>query len=124
VSGTAKFTATNEGRVRLELSVSVPARANKSVAVHLHEHGDCSDNGNASHGHWNPTKQNHGKWGDSAGFHSGDIGNVTLDAKGNGTLVMETDLWTLGGKDDKNILGRAVIVHGGEDDYKTQPTGN
>lgn len=123
-SGTAKFTANDNGSVKLELSVSAPSRAGKTVAVHLHEHGDCGEHGNASHGHWNPTSKPHGKWGSENGFHSGDIGNVTLDAQGNGTLSMETDLWTLGGSDDKNIVGRAVIVHGGEDDYTTQPTGN
>ncbi len=123
-SGTAKFTANDNGSVKLELSLTAPSRAGKSVAVHLHEHGDCGDHGNASHGHWNPTGKPHGKWGSENGFHSGDIGNVTLDAEGNGTFSMETDLWTLGGSDDKNIIGRALIVHGGQDDYTTQPTGN
>jgi superoxide dismutase, Cu-Zn family len=38
---------------------------------------------------------------------------------------METDLWTISGTDStKNILGKAIIVHGGKDDYTTQPTGN
>lgn len=124
VNGTAKFVAGENGTVRLELSISAPSRAGKSVAVHLHEHGDCGEHGNASHGHWNPAGKSHGKWGSDQGFHSGDIGNVTLDAQGNGTLAMETDLWTLGGSADKNILGRALIVHGGEDDYTSQPTGN
>lgn len=123
VSGTAKFDAGNDGKVKMKIEITVAAKAGKSVAVHLHEHGDCSDNGKMAHGHWNPTNAQHGKWG-SASFHSGDIGNVKLDAKGKGTLSLETDLWTLGGKADKNILGKAVIVHGGVDDYTTQPTGN
>lgn len=123
VSGTAKFDAGNDGKVKMKIDITVPAKAGKSVAVHLHEHGDCSDNGKMAHGHWNPTNTQHGKWG-SPSFHSGDIGNVKLDAKGKGTISLETDLWTLGGKADKNILGKAVIVHGGVDDYTTQPTGN
>lgn len=123
LSGTAKFDANDSGKVKLQLEITVPSKAGKSVAVHLHEHGDCGDNGKMSHGHWNPTNQQHGKWG-SASFHSGDIGNVQLDAQGKGTLTMETDLWTLGGSADKNILNKAVIVHGGVDDYTTQPTGN
>jgi superoxide dismutase, Cu-Zn family len=123
VSGTASFDTTKGGKVKMKIEITVPAKAGKSVAVHLHEHGDCSDKGNMAHGHWNPTKAEHGKWG-SGSFHSGDIGNIKLDSKGKGTLTLETDLWTLGGKPDKNILGKAVIVHGGVDDFKTQPTGN
>jgi Cu-Zn family superoxide dismutase len=37
---------------------------------------------------------------------------------------METFRWTLGGSWSKNIVGKSIIIHGGTDDYKTQPTGN
>jgi Cu-Zn family superoxide dismutase len=50
--------------------------------------------GKAAGGHWNPTMQNPGKWG-SASFHSGDIGNINLDANGNGSMQLETDLWSI-----------------------------
>ncbi|MCO5284961.1 MAG: superoxide dismutase family protein [Chitinophagaceae bacterium] len=124
VEGKAVFTTTDDGKVNMELNLHIPSRANKEVAVHLHEHGDCGEMGNNAHGHWNPTNDTHGKWG-SAHFHRGDIGNVTLDADGNGKFQMQTDLWAIGGDDStKNILNRAVIVHGGVDDYVTQPTGN
>jgi len=123
VNGTATFETTAGGKIKMKLDITVAAKANKSVAVHLHEHGDCSDNGKASHGHWNPTNAQHGKWGSNS-FHYGDIGNVKLDAKGKGAITVTTDLWTLGGKADKNILGKAMIVHGGTDDFTTQPTGN
>jgi Cu-Zn family superoxide dismutase len=79
--------------------------------------------GKMAHGHWNPTKVNHGKWGSSS-FHSGDIGNVSLNGEGKGTMELETDLWSVGGDSTKNILNRAIIIHGGVDDYTTQPTGN
>jgi superoxide dismutase, Cu-Zn family len=123
VDGTVKFDADSSGKVKMTLEITVPAKAGKSVAVHIHEHGDCGDTAKMAHGHWNPTNAQHGKWG-SASFHSGDIGNVKLNSKGKGTLTLTTDLWTLGGKPDKNILGRSIIVHGGVDDYKTQPSGN
>ena len=123
LNGTAKFNAGSDGKVKMLLEITVAAKAGKSVAVHIHEHGDCSDTGKMAHGHWNPTNAQHGKWGGSS-FHSGDIGNVKLDAKGKGKLTVETDLWTLGGKADKNILNKAIIVHGGVDDFTTQPTGN
>lgn len=124
VTGKAAFTSEGDGRVKLELQLNIPAKAGKEVAVHLHEHGDCSDAGMGAHGHWNPTNEEHGKWG-TAHFHRGDIGNVKLDAQGNGTLEMTTDLWQIGGNDStKNITGKALIVHGGTDDFISQPTGN
>jgi Cu-Zn family superoxide dismutase len=123
VTGTARFSEDN-GKVKMTLDLTIPKKANQSVAVHIHEHGSCGDMGKEAHGHWNPTKMNHGKWG-SASFHSGDIGNVNLNAEGKGTLELETDLWSISGTDTtKNILNKAIIVHGGVDDFTTQPTGN
>lgn len=123
VSGKAVFTKEKNGKIKLQLNLHIPAKANKEVAVHIHEHGDCGNTGNNAHGHWNPTKDTHGKWG-SAHFHLGDIGNVSLNANGDGSLNMETNLWDLGGDSTKNILGRAIIVHSGQDNYVSQPTGN
>ena len=122
LTGTAEFVQQN-GKVKMVLNITCLKMANKSVAVHLHEMGDCGDMGKMAHGHWNPTNQQHGKWGSSS-FHLGDIGNVSLDAAGKGSLKMETDLWSIGGDDKSNILNRSVIVHGGVDDFTTQPTGN
>ncbi|WP_242158263.1 superoxide dismutase family protein [Aestuariivivens sediminis] len=94
-------------------------------AIHLHETADCSSaDGKSTGGHWNPTSQPHGKWGDEAGYHKGDIGNFTADEKGNGLIQFSTDEWCMGCDDvNKNILGKAVIVHAGEDDLTSQPSG-
>jgi len=122
LTGTADFMAT-DGKVKLSLTLSVPAMANKSVAVHIHEMGDCGEMGKGAHGHWNPTNQQHGKWG-VGNFHVGDIGNVSLDAEGKGTMNLETDLWTIGGDEKTNVLNRSIIVHNGMDDFTSQPAGN
>lgn len=122
-SGRAEFSKKADGNVELSLIVTFPKMANKSVAVHLHEHGDCGDAGKGAHGHWNPTNEAHGKWG-SAAYHSGDIGNIQLDGEGSGSITLSSNRWTIGGDDKTNIINRAVIVHSGVDDYKTQPTGN
>ncbi|WP_271393789.1 superoxide dismutase family protein [Aequorivita sinensis] len=95
-------------------------------AIHIHEKADCSaDDGTSTGGHWNPTHQRHGKWGDAEGYHKGDIGNMVADANGMAKISMETDEWCIGCDDEnKNIVGKAIIVHDGEDDFVSQPTGD
>ena len=94
-------------------------------AIHLHESADCSsDDGKSTGGHWNPTGQPHGKWGDAKGYHKGDIGNFMADANGNGTINFYTQEWCIGcGDPNKDIVGKAVIVHQGTDDFTSQPSG-
>ncbi|MEO9891050.1 superoxide dismutase family protein [Aurantibacter sp.] len=96
-------------------------------AIHLHEKADCSsDDGKSSGGHWNPTREPHGKWNDEGGYHKGDIGNFTADANGDATVEFSAgDEWCIGCEDErKNILNKAVIVHQGKDDFMSQPSGD
>ncbi|MEZ4802436.1 MAG: superoxide dismutase family protein [Gelidibacter sp.] len=95
-------------------------------AIHIHETADCSSpDGKSTGGHWNPTNQPHGKWGSPDGYHKGDIGNLNANANGNATITITTDEWCIGcGDPNKDILGHAIIVHEGTDDFKTQPTGD
>ena len=94
-------------------------------AIHIHKKADCSSiDGKSAGGHWNPTFKNHGKWGDEGGYHKGDIGNFEIDESGDGKIIMETNEWCIGCEDDtKNILGKAIIVHQGTDDFTSQPSG-
>lgn len=93
-------------------------------AIHIHENGDCSsDDGKSAGGHWNPTDENHGKWGEQM-HHSGDIGNLEADDKGNASLSFETDKWCIGCDDmAKNVVGKSFIVHALADDFESQPSG-
>ena len=95
-------------------------------AIHIHKKADCSSiDGKSAGGHWNPTFKNHGKWGDEGGYHKGDIGNFEIDESGDGKIIMETNEWCIGCEDDtKNILGKAIIVHQGTDDFISQPSGD
>ncbi|OQP50251.1 superoxide dismutase family protein [Niastella populi] len=122
VSGMATFTK-DGNKVKMNLQLTIPSKANESVAVHIHENGNCGDTGMAAGGHWNPTNALHGQWG-SSNFHLGDIGNVSLDASGNGSMELESDKWSLGEKSDMDILNKTIIVHSGTDDYSSQPSGN
>lgn len=110
ISGTATFTVDGD-QVTLSVTVSgVPEDGNHGF--HIHENGDCGDMGNAAGSHWNPEGNPHGAFDD--GGHLGDVGNIAING-GNGTLTVTTDLWTVGGGGDSDVIGRAVMVHGGED---------
>ena len=123
VTGTVVFTEEN-GVVTMVAALE--GMTEGEHAIHLHETADCSAaDGTSSGGHWNPTNQPHGKWGSAEGYHKGDIGNIKADANGNGTIEMSTDEWCIGcGDSNKDIIGKAIIVHEGIDDFKTQPTGD
>lgn len=122
VTGTVVFTDKG-GEVTMEASLS--GLTEGIHAIHLHEKADCSSpDGKSSGGHWNPTGQPHGAWGAASGFHKGDIGNMTANAEGVAEISLTTNEWCIGcGDDTKNILGKAVIVHQGEDDLTSQPSG-
>lgn len=94
-------------------------------AIHIHEKADCSSpDGKSTGGHWNPTFEEHGQWGTHP-YHKGDIGNFTADENGNASMTFETDEWCLGCEDEtKNIVGKAIIIHEGVDDFVSQPSGD
>jgi Cu-Zn family superoxide dismutase len=95
-------------------------------AIHIHEKADCSSpDGKSTGGHWNPTNKPHGQWGSAKGYHKGDIGNLTANANGKATITLTTSEWCIGcGDPNKDIIGKAIIVHEGTDDFVTQPTGD
>ena len=123
VKGSAVFTEEN-GVVTMTAVVS--GLSEGSHGIHIHEKADCSAaDGTSTGGHWNPTNQPHGKWGSSDGYHKGDIGNLNANENGNATVTVTTDEWCIGcGDANKDVLGHAIIVHQGTDDFKTQPTGD
>jgi Cu-Zn family superoxide dismutase len=122
MSGVVKF-AEKDGVVYMKAKFEKVTQGKH--AIHFHEFGDCSAaDGSSAGGHWNPTNEDHGKWGVPP-FHRGDIGNFEADNNGNAAMKMETDLWCIGCEDPvKNILGKSIIVHAGEDDCTSQPSGN
>lgn len=123
VSGTVTFKEEN-GEVTMTAELSGLAQG--MHAIHLHENADCSaKDASSAGGHWNPTFEDHGEWGDANGYHRGDIGNFDVNSQGKGSITFTTDKWCIGCEDEtKNILNKAVIVHEGVDDYTSQPSGN
>ena len=119
-SGQAHFTQVADG---VEMKVTMQGLTPGEHAIHVHANADCGNAGENAGPHWNPTGEEHGKWGSSP-YHRGDIGNLVADAQGNATLTFTSNVWSIGGTPDTDVVGRTVIVHASSDDFKTQPTGN
>jgi Cu-Zn family superoxide dismutase len=124
-SSTAGEVTLTEENGKVTFEATITGLTEGTHAIHLHEKSDCTaEDGTSTGGHWNPTFENHGAWGAEEGFHRGDIGNFIANAEGNGVVEFSTDLWCLDcDNPEKNILGKAVIVHQGEDDLVSQPSG-
>ena len=90
---------------------------------HIHQKGDLSDPKLASAGgHFNPGGVKHGG-PNTEERHAGDWGNIEANEKGVAKVDGTFKGVSLNG--EKNgIMGRSVIVHAGEDDLKTDPSGN
>lgn len=118
--GTVTFTQVEEGIfVVAELTgLSGPGER----GFHIHEHGDCSaPDATSAGGHFNPEDKPHGA-PDQPERHVGDLGNLTVDDEGKAEAQFVDPHLSFTGP--HSILGRAVIVHAGEDDLETQPTGD
>ena len=120
VTGQAVFMQDGED---IMLTIDIQDASPGLHAVHIHATGDCSaPDGTSAGGHWNPTSEDHGRWGGDS-FHLGDIGNIPVGSGGTGYIERTTDLWDLGNGSDLDIVGKAIIVHAGEDDFTSQPSG-
>lgn len=124
-SNATGFALFNEDNGVVSLNVTIRGLSEGTHAIHLHEKADCSsEDGKSTGGHWNPTFTSHGAWGAENGYHKGDIGNFEVGSDGVGQVYFETDQWCIGCDDEtKNILGKAIIVHQGKDDFVSQPSG-
>jgi Cu-Zn family superoxide dismutase len=121
ITGKVSFMETDEG---LKINAVVQNAPPGEHGFHIHEKGDCSDAGNAAGGHFNPDSMPHGDLVKDgfAHAHAGDLGNIEIDANGNGKLEKLIPGLTL--KEGKyGVEGRSVILHEKEDNF-SQPTGN
>jgi Cu-Zn family superoxide dismutase len=120
VAGKVTFTQTADG---VMVVADVSGVAPGLHGIHLHEKGDCSaEDFTSTGGHFNPTGDPHGG-PDDAIRHAGDFGNVSVGADGSGHLELLTDMLTVEPGAETTVIGRAVILHEGEDDLESQPTG-
>lgn len=119
--GIVTFEPLEDNEVRITARVS-GLKPDSKHAIHIHEFGDVSsEDGTSAGGHFNPSGKAHGL-PDSDERHVGDFGNLDADADGNANLVLTVKSLSLI-EGDHAVIGRAVIVHAGED-KGTQPTGD
>ncbi len=119
VSGLVTFMQTDNG---IQIDADIDGLTPGKHGFHVHEYGDCSaPDGTSTGGHFNPDNKKHGAPTDME-RHVGDLGNVTADSTGHAHLTMTDTMISFSGP--HSIIGRGIIVHAGEDDLKTQPTGN
>jgi Cu-Zn family superoxide dismutase len=118
-TGTIVFTKTDSGIHVLAEMTGLPEGRH---GFHIHQHGDCSaPDGTSAGGHFNPENKKHGAPSDEK-RHVGDLGNIMASTDSTATLELVDTVITLNGK--HSIIGRGIIVHAGEDDLTSQPTGN
>ncbi|HEX5050027.1 MAG TPA: superoxide dismutase family protein [Gammaproteobacteria bacterium] len=121
VRGTVEF-AENGNSVTLDVMLS--GLTPGPHGLHVHEFGDCSAADASSAGkHLNPHESKHGAPTDARDArHPGDLGNVVADQMGNVRTSLHDTV--LGSEPDFQMVGHALVVHAGEDDLASQPSGN
>ena len=118
-SGIVKFTQTSEG---IKIVADVNGLTPGKHGFHIHEFGDCSGlDGKSAGGHFNPDNKKHGAPADVE-RHVGDLGNLVAGDDGKSHYEWIDNRISFTGSN--SIIGRAIIVHAGEDDLTSQPTGN
>lgn len=119
-TGTATF---EEDGDQVTLTLEVSGATPGKHGAHIHQTGDCSaSDASSAGGHWNPTSRTHGS--PDADHHLGDLGNIDIGQNGEGTLALSKAEWKIGDGSANDVVGKAIIIHSGEDDLVTDPAGN
>lgn len=106
----------------IKITANVKGLSIGKHGFHIHTYGDCrADEATSAGGHFNPFDKKHGAPTDKE-RHVGDLGNIIAPKEGTATYDRLDETISFSGED--NIIGRAVIIHSGEDDLTSQPTGD
>ena len=101
-----------EGEIVGQAEVQLPANSSEFHGFHIHANdagAACTGDFTAVGGHWNPGGTTHGS-------HAGDLPVLMRDASGHAEAEI-----VVGKFQPEDIIGRAVIVHVGPDNYANIP---
>jgi len=115
-----------EGQDGVEIAIEVYNMPSGLHGFHIHAVGKCeTPDFKSAGGHFNPYDRKHGLKNPD-GSHSGDMTNLLVGPSGTSSAIVLAPLVTLGS--GKNSLfqseGTALLIHAGEDDQMTDPSGN
>ncbi|HZD53879.1 MAG TPA: superoxide dismutase family protein, partial [Woeseiaceae bacterium] len=118
-----RITLTREGN-QVRIQGTVTGLTPGEHGFHIHEKGDCSaSDASSAGGHFAPQHHPHGSPQDPPEqHHVGDLGNITAGNNGEAGVDVTSSLIRLSGPD--SVIDKAIIVHGGKDDFESQPSGN
>jgi Cu-Zn family superoxide dismutase len=119
VATAAADSAAGKTYIRADINGLPPGR---QFGIHIHEKGDCSNDGMAAGGHFNPQAKPHGRH-DGPERHAGDLPNLSSNGEGIAVYSVVSELLTVD-PGPMSVVNRAVVIHESPDDYKTQPAGN
>jgi len=118
VQGIVTFTKVEGG---IKIVADIEGLTPGKHGFHIHQFGDCSrPDGKSAGGHFNPDGNPHAG-PDAAKRHVGDLGNLEAGEDGKAHYERVDTVISFSGA--HNIIGRGVIIHAGEDDLTSQPTG-
>ncbi len=116
VSGTVTFIREENG---VRVDATVRGLNAGEHGFHIHQYGDCTaPDGTSAGGHFNPFGHEH-DGPEANSRHMGDMGNLISRGPEETTTYSYLDeVISL-----PMIVGRGIIIHAGEDDLSSQPSG-
>ena len=113
LSGVARFFQRSDGVLVTIQVTGLPAEnPGGFFGLHIHGGSGCAgENFAGNGGHFNPAGTPHPA-------HAGDLPPL-LSCGGRAYLAVLTDRFTVA-----DIIGRTVVIHGGSDDFRSQPAGD